>query len=85
MSRKDLENLARRALYSASPDMTRETATRLISGGPFQDWMSEIERKRPRGFVAWVRRLRGKERGITPEQAARVQEIAQKTVERFGR
>jgi len=85
MSRQDLENLARRALYSAAPDMTREQASRLISGVPFQGWMSEIERKRPRGIVAFVRRLRGKDRGITPEQAARVQEIAQKTVERFGR
>lgn len=58
MSRRDLENMARQALYKHSPEITTELASRMISSGFFQSWMNRVERKRPRGFVAWVRRLR---------------------------
>lgn len=85
MNRDDLENLARRALYNQSPRLTRELATRIISGTAFQAWMDRIERERPRGIVAWVRRLRGQRRGITQEQAQELEQIARKTMERFGR
>lgn len=85
MSRRDLENMARQALYKHSPELTREMATRVINAGFFQSWMDRVERKRPRGIVAWVRRLRGKDRGITPEQAAELEELAGKVLERFGR
>lgn len=85
MSRKDLENVIRQRLYNASPELTRELASRMISSGFFQSWMDRIERKRPRGIVAWVRRLRGKDRGITPEQAKELEELTRSVLERFGR
>lgn len=85
MSRKDLENVIRQRLYNASPELTRELATRMINSGWFQSWMDRVERKRPRGIVAWVRRLRGKERGLTPEQAEELDGLAKKALERFAR
>lgn len=85
MSRKDLENIIRQRLYDASPDLTRELATRMINSGWFQPWMDRVERKRPRGIVAWVRRLRGKERGLTPEQAEELERLAADVLKRFGR
>lgn len=85
MSRKDLENVIRQRLYNASPELTRELATRIIGSGWFQSWMDRVERKRPRGIVAWVRRMRGKDRGLTPEQAKELEQLTKEVLERFGR
>ena len=85
MNRDDLKNVARQALYAHAPELTTELATRIINAGHFQRWLDRVERERPRGIVAWVRRLRGKDRGITPEQQREVSEIARKVLEKFGR
>lgn len=85
MTRKDLENVIRQRLYAASPELTRELASRMINSGWFQSWMDRVERRRPRGIVAWVRRLRGKDRGITPEQSKELEELTRNVLERFGR
>lgn len=73
MNRKDLANTARQALYANAPGLTSFVAGEIINSAPFQRWLDSIEKRRPRGIVAWVRRLRGEHRGLT---AAQQQELA---------
>jgi hypothetical protein len=85
MKRTDLANLARKQLYSRSPELTSFLAGEIVNSAPFQKWMDRVERERPRGFVAFVRRLRGKERGITPEQGKHLERLTREAVERIGK
>ena len=85
MNRDTLKNMARQRLYANAPELTSYMAGQIVNSEPFQRWMDRIERERPRGLVAWVRRMRGKDRGITAEQAEALEQLTQKTLEKIGR
>lgn len=85
MSRQQLENVIRQRLYGAAPELTSWMAGQLIKSEPFQRWLDSIERRRPRGIVAWWRRTFGRRQGLTPEQEQKLEELVQKAMERFGR
>lgn len=85
MNREDLANMARQRLYANAPELTSHLAGKIVNSGPFQAWMDRVQHKRPRGMVAWVRRLRGKDRGLTAEQLHELEQLTQKTLEKIGR
>lgn len=85
MNRDTLKNMARQRLYANAPELTSHLAGQIVNSEPFQRWMDRIERERPRGIVAWVRRMRGKDRGLTLEQAEALEQLTQKTLEKIGR
>ena len=82
MNRKDLANTARQALYANAPALTSYVAGEIINSAPFQKWMDSIERRRPRGIVAWFRRMRGERRGLTPEQQRELAELVRRELDK---
>lgn len=85
MNRQDLANMARQRLYAHAPELTSHLAGTIVNSEPFQRWMDRIERKRPRGVVAWVRRLRGKDRGLDAQELHELEQLSQKALEKIGR
>lgn len=85
MSRARLIWEAQRMLRDMAPELAAGAAEAIIGSGPMQRWFDSIERRRPRGLVALFRRLRGKDRGLTPEQRDQLEEFLRaKLSERRG-
>lgn len=73
--RQELRGEAFRVLRDRAPEMGLRAARRIVNSPAMQRWFDRVELERPRGIVAWVRRLRGKERGITDEQRAELERV----------
>ncbi|HYC44488.1 MAG TPA: hypothetical protein VED01_03290 [Burkholderiales bacterium] len=83
MNREEFKQLARAELARQAPSLAVGIAERLIEAPVMQRWFDRIEKKRPRGIVALVRRLRGKQRGLTEEQRAELEQLVEKTLEKY--
>lgn len=58
--RQTVENMMRRALYSAAPEMTGYVADEILKAPRFKAWADGLERSRPRGLIAIWRRIFGR-------------------------
>ncbi len=75
MNREQLRGEARAAALRAAPELGAAAVEAIIESPAMQHWFDSIERRRPRGIVAFVRRLRGgKQRGLTSGQRAELEE-----------
>jgi len=83
MNRDDFKQHARAAIVSQAPSLAAGVVEKLVESPAAQRWFDSIERKRPRGIVAIVRRLRGKQRGLTEEQSAELERLVAKTIEKY--
>ena len=83
MNRAELKDAARAAIVNQAPGLAVGIAERIIESPAAQRWFDSIERRRPRGIVAFVRRLRGKKRGLTDEQRAELEKLVGKTLEKY--
>jgi hypothetical protein len=74
MNREQIKSEVREAARRVLPGLGVAALDGIISSPSIQQWFDGIERKRPRGIVAWVRRLRGKQRGLTDGQRVELEE-----------
>lgn len=70
-------------LRDMAPDLAGHLVETIVSGPLLQRWLDEIERKRPRGLVALVRRLRGKDRGLTDEQRRQLEQLLRNRADKY--
>jgi hypothetical protein len=77
------KDAARAAIVKQAPGLAVGIAEQLVESPAAQRWFDSIQRRRPRGIVAFVRRIRGKERGLTDEQREELEKLVAKTLEKY--
>lgn len=83
MNRAQLRDEARAALVRAAPDVAVKVAERVVESRAVQRWFDSIERRRPRGLVALVRRLRGKRRGLDEQELRELEELMRTLADKY--
>ena len=83
MTREQLKDEARAAILKQAPSLAVGIAEKLIESPAAQRWFDSIERRRPRGIVAFVRRLRGKQRGLTDDQRAELERLVDQSLAKY--
>jgi hypothetical protein len=81
MKRSTLKNIATDQLIGAAPDLAVKAIEAIISAPRVQAWFDGFEKRNPRGMVAWVRRLRGKQRGLTTAERRELSELLRREME----
>ena len=70
-------------LGEMAPDLASHVVETILNGPLLQRWFDSIEARRPRGIVALVRRLRGKDRGLTPEQRQQLEQLLRNRADKY--
>jgi P2-related tail formation protein len=83
MTREELKQVARGAIVKHAPELGIAIAERLIESPGMQRMFDRWERKRPHGLVAFVRRLRGKQRGIDEQERAQLEQLVREAVQKY--
>ena len=84
MDREQFKALARAELIKQAPGVAVELLDSLVSSSVVQQrWFDRVAQKRPRGFIAWVRRLRGQERGLTDDQRRELEKLVADAVKKY--
>ena len=80
MDREELRNTARQMVVEHAPDLAVHAAEAILNSPRMQRWFAERARKRPHSFIAFVRRLRGEQRGLTLEQESELRDLVRQQV-----
>lgn len=83
MTREEFQQHARAALARVAPELSVGIAEQLVESPAASRWFDRVAKKRPRGIVALVRRLRGKERGLTDEQRDELEKLVRETANKY--
>jgi hypothetical protein len=82
ITRDDVRVATLDALRKHAPDLAVDAAVRIMEAPAIQRWFDSIERRRPRGIVAWVRRLRRGRRGVSASERKAIEEFVIEAVRR---
>jgi hypothetical protein len=83
MNREEFRDEVRATIVRQAPSVAVGIVEKLVESPAAQRWFDAIAKKRPRGIVALVRRLRGKQRGLTDEQREELDRLVGKTLEKY--
>jgi hypothetical protein len=82
MNRAQLKDAARAAIVKVAPELSVVIAEKLIEAPVMQRWFDRVERSRPRGLVALVRRLRGR-RGLNEDDRRTLEKLVEQSVQKY--
>lgn len=83
MTREELKDQARAAIVEHAPELVVRAAEELIQSPMMQRWFDRIEKRRPRGIVAWVRRMRGAQHGLTDAEKLELETLVRSAAARY--